>query len=150
MTTFIGTYTAKIDDKGRLVFPSPLKGMLPEGSDTRFVVKKDLFEDCLEMYTFEAWEKQSEAVRSRLNIFNPDHAKFWREYMRNRDVVSPDPKFGRISISKTLLDMIGVNKEVVFSGNDYKIEIWAKEKFEASALSNDEFVAIAEKLPESR
>lgn len=150
MVTFIGSYTAKLDDKGRLVFPSPLKNMLPEGSDMRFVIKKDIFEDCLEMYTFAEWERQSEEVRSRLNMFNEDHARFWRAYMRDRDVVEPDAKFGRITISKELLGRIGVTKEVVFSGNDFKIEIWAKEKFDASSISNDEFIAIAGKLPAAR
>ena len=66
--------------------------------------------------------------------------------MRGRDVVEPDPKFSRISIDRKLLGSIGVNKEVVFSGNDFKIEIWAKENYEASALSNEEFIAIAESL----
>ena len=116
----------------------------------RFVIKKDIFEDCLEMYTFAEWERQSEDVRSRLNMFNEDHARFWRAYMRDRDVVEPDAKFGRITISKELLGRIGVTKEVVFSGNDFKIEIWAKEKFDASSISNDEFIAIAGKLPAAR
>ena len=150
MVTFIGEYSSKIDDKGRLVFPSALKGQMPAGSDMRFVVKKDIFADCLEMYTIEEWERQSSDVMSRLNFFNEDHARFWRAYMRDRDVVEPDAKFGRISISKELLERIGATKEVVFSGNDYKIEIWAKEKYEASRISNEEFIAIAGKLPESR
>ena len=150
MVTFIGNYTSKIDDKGRLVFPAPLKGMMPEGGDMRFVIKKDIFADCLEMYTFEEWERQSAEVKSRLNFFNEEHARFWRAYMRDRDIVEPDAKFGRISISKELLDRIGATREVVFSGNDYKIEIWAKEKYEDSRISNDEFVAIAGRLPESR
>ena len=150
MVTFIGEYSSKIDDKGRLVFPSALKGQMPAGSDMRFVVKKDTFADCLEMYTIEEWERQSSDVMSRLNFFNEDHARFWRAYMRDRDVVEPDAKFGRISISKELLERIGATKEVVFSGNDYKIEIWAKEKYEASRISNEEFIALAGKLPETR
>lgn len=113
----------------------------------RFVVKKNLFEPCLEMYTFEEWKRQSSEVMSSLDLtFNRQHATFWREYMRDRDIVEPDAKFGRISIRAKLLAAIGVNKEVVFSGNDFKIEIWAKEKFEASALSEEEFIAIAESL----
>lgn len=150
MITFIGEYSSKLDDKGRLVFPSALKGQMPAGSDMRFVVKKDIFTDCLEMYTIEEWERQSSDVKSRLNFFNEDHARFWRAYMRDRDIVEPDAKFGRISISKELLDRIGATKEVVFSGNDYKIEIWAKERYEASRISNEEFIAIAGKLPETR
>ena len=147
MVTFIGEYTSKVDDKGRLVFPAPLKGALPPESDMRFVIKKNLFEPCLEMYTYEEWEKQSNEVKYSLDLtFNRQHATFWREYMRDRDIVEPDAKVGRISISRKLLDSINVNKEVVFSGNDFKIEIWAKEKFEESRLSNDEFIAIAESL----
>ena len=149
MVTFIGEYTARLDDKGRLVFPSALTAAMPKGSDMRFVVKKDLFEPCLMMYTLEEWTRQSEHVKDSLDLtFNRKHALFWREYMRDRDVVEPDPKFGRISISRKLLDTIGVGKEVVFSGNDFRIEIWAKEKFEESRISNDEIIAIAESLSE--
>ena len=146
MVTFIGEYTSKIDDKGRMVFPAPLKGMLPPGSDMRFVIKKDLFEPCLQMYTLEEWEHTSAEVKSKLNFFNRQHAIFWREYMRDRDVVEPDAKLGRITVSRKLLDAIGVTKEVVFSGNDFKIEIWAKEEFEKQRVPNEEYIAIAESL----
>lgn len=143
MNTFIGEYTVKIDDKGRMVFPSAFKSLMPADGDMRFVIKKDIFEDCLEMYTFEEWERQSSAVKSRLNFFNRDHAMFWREYMRDRAIVEPDGKVGRISVPKKLLEAIGVNKEVVFSGNDYKIEIWAREKFEAARISNEQYISLA-------
>ena len=146
MVKFIGEHIAKIDDKGRVVFPAALKSMVPDGADMRFVVKKDIFEDCLEMFTFEEWERRSEEVKSKLNFFNREHAMFWREYMRNRAIVEPDAKVGRITIPVKLLEAIGVMKEVVFSGNDHKIEIWAKEKYEESAISNEEYIAIAAKL----
>ena len=143
---FIGEYTAKLDDKGRVVFPAAFKSVAAGEGDLRFVVRKDIFADCLEMYSYPEWERQSEAVRSKLNFFNKEHAAFWREYMRNRALVEPDPKLGRIGIPAKLLEQIGVTKEVVFSGNDYKIEIWAKEKYELSAISNEDYVAIADKL----
>ena len=143
MNTFIGEYTVKIDDKGRMVFPSAFKSLMPADGDMRFVIKKDIFEDCLEMYTFEEWERQSSEVKSRLNFFNRDHAMFWREYMRDRAIVEPDGKVGRISVPKKLLEAIGVNKEVVFSGNDYKIEIWAREKFEETRISNEQYISLA-------
>ena len=150
MVTFYGKYTSKLDDKGRLVLPAPLKGVLPEGGDMRFVVRKDIFEDCLEMYTYEEWERQAAEVRARLNFFNVEHATFWRAYMRDCVIVEPDAKFGRISISKELLDLIGVQKEVEFVGNGFKIEVWARERYEASKISNERFVNIAGKLPAAR
>lgn len=146
MTNFIGEYKAKVDDKGRLVFPSAFKNLLSESSDRKFVIKKDLFENCLEMYTYEEWVKQSEEVKSRLNFFNREHAKFWRRYMRNRAIVEPDAKIGRITIPKELLESINVHKEVVFSGNDYKIEIWASENYYDAELTDEEYIAIAGKL----
>ncbi|MBQ8812488.1 MAG: protein mraZ [Bacteroidales bacterium] len=147
MIKFIGEYNGKVDDKGRVILPAAFKSIMPVDGDMRFVVRKDIFEDCLEMYTFAEWERQSELVRSRLNItFNEKHARFWRAYMHNTAMVEPDAKFGRLSIPKKLLELIGVTKEVVFSGNDHKIEIWAKEKFESGIISNEEFVSIADML----
>ena len=78
MAEFIGKYAAKVDDKGRVVFPSSFKALL-SSDDMRLVVKKDIFEDCLEMYTYSEWVNQAEAVRNKLNFFNKAHAMFWRE-----------------------------------------------------------------------
>lgn len=146
MVTFIGKYTSKVDDRGRLVFPAPFKGAVSPGSDLRFVIKKSLYDNCLEMWSYAEWERESDKIRESLDFFNPEHVKFWREYMRDCDVVEPDAKLGRISISRYLLDAIGVDKEVVFFGINFKIEIWAREKFESSQVSKEDYVAIAKSL----
>ncbi|MCQ2157490.1 MAG: hypothetical protein MJY53_03765 [Bacteroidales bacterium] len=146
MVTFIGKYNSKVDDKGRLVFPSPFKGAVPPGSDMRFVIKKSLYDDCLEMWSYEEWEREAEKIREGLDFFNPQHVQFWREYMRDCDVVEPDAKLGRISISRYLLDAISVTKDVVFFGVNFKIEIWAAEKFGDSKVSKEDYVAIAQSL----
>ena len=146
MVTFIGKYNAKVDDKGRMVFPAPFKGSVPPESDMRFVIKKSLYDNCLEMWPYGEWERETEKIRQGLDFFNPDHNKFWREYLRDCDVVEPDARLGRISISKYLLDAIGVTKDVVFFGVNFKIEIWARENFEESKISQEEYVAIARSL----
>lgn len=147
MVKFIGEYNVKVDDKGRLIFPAAFKSLLPADNDKTMVVRKENFSNCLEMFTLEEWNHQSEKLREKLNpSFNERHAKFWRAYMHNCAMVEPDPKLGRITIPKKLLELIGVTKEVVFSGNDYKIEIWAKENFESSVISNEEFLSIAGEL----
>lgn len=145
MIKFIGEHTAKIDDKGRLVLPSAFKSIMSDGGnqDMRLVIKKDIYEACLVMYTYEEWSRESEELKSSLNFFNREHEMFWRQYMRDRALVEPDGKLGRISIPKKLLDAIGVQKEVVFYGSDHKIEIWAKENFASSEISNEDFVSLA-------
>ncbi len=146
MIKFIGEYSAKIDDKGRVVFPSPLKSMILSQDDQRFVIKKDLFFNCLEMYTYQEWIRASEEVKSRLNFFKKEHALFWREFMRDRAIVEPDQKLGRISIPKRLLEEIGVDKEVLFAGNDHKIEIWAKENYKNEQLPGSAYSELAQKI----
>ncbi len=146
MIKFIGEHTAKIDDKGRVVFPSSLKSLLLPESDQRFVIKKDLFFNCLEMYTYQEWIRESEEVKTRLNFFNKEHAQFWREFMRDRALVEPDQKLGRISIPKRLLEQIGVDKEVLFAGNDHKIEIWAKESYKQEQLPGRDYSELAQKI----
>jgi len=145
---FIGEYKAKVDDKGRVVLPSAFKSCPDTDQEMKFVVKKSLFSNCLEMYTYQRWEADSEAVRSKLNFFKREHAAFWREYMRDTAEVAPDGKIGRILIPKTLLEKvgIGVGSEVIFSGSNHLIEIWPKDAFEAQKMSSEEFVALAEDI----
>lgn len=146
MIKFIGEYRAKIDDKGRLIFPSAFKALMPKDEPMQFVVRKDVFEDCLEMFTYAEWERQSEEVKAKVDFFNREHAMFWRSYMRNRATVEPDPKLGRITIPKRLLEAIGATKEVVFSGNDHKIEIWSADKYDESEISEDLFISLASNI----
>ena len=148
MVKFIGEYSAKVDDKGRVVFPAPLKAQVPQGEDLRFVVKKDLWEPCLEMFSFSEWERASEELKSKINFLNKEQAAFWREYTRGRAIVEPESKLGRMSIPKTLLDSIGAGKELVFCGSDHKIEVWGKEEFEKSGLDRETFINLAQKLSE--
>ena len=146
MVTFIGTYTAKVDDKGRLVLPAGVRRLMPIGGDMRFVIKKGIFDTCLEMSTYEEWTAEAEDTRSKLDFFNDEHVQFWREYMRGIEVVEPDSKLGRISIPRDLLNAIGVTKEVVFLGIGSKLEVWAKESYETSRITNEKFVSIARSL----
>lgn len=150
MISFIGKYTSRLDEKGRLVFPAPLKGALSPDADTRFVVKKDIFRRCLEMLTYEEWTRETDEMKSRLDFLNPQHARFWSYYTSENYIVRPDDKLGRISIPRELLDYIGATKEVVFSGGVFKIEIWSKEGYEQNQITQDEFIAIAESLSQSR
>ncbi len=149
MVKFIGEYVPKLDDKGRAVVPAAFKnllGKLQPDQEISFVIKKDIFANCLNMFTYEQWNQESEQVRSRLNLFRREDAAWYREYMMDRALVTLDGKVGRIIIPKNLLAKIGADKEIVFSGCDFKIEIWAKENFGNNRLSEEDFTNLTEKL----
>ncbi|MBE6223953.1 MAG: division/cell wall cluster transcriptional repressor MraZ [Bacteroidales bacterium] len=146
MAKFIGEYSVKIDDKGRMIFPSAFKSVFAPEEKIALVVKKDIFENCLQMYTYAQWEEESNQVKAKLNFFRREHSEFWREYMRDRAVVEPDEKLGRITIPKKMLESIGAEKEMIFVGNDHKIEIWSKEQYNKKQMSSDAFIALAESI----
>lgn len=149
MVKFIGEYASKLDDKGRVVVPAAFKNLVAKqnnGEEVSFVIKKDIFANCLNMFTYEQWDQESEQVRSRLNLFRKEDSDWYREYTRDRALVTLDGKVGRIIIPKNLLAKIGVDKEIVFSGSNFKIEIWAKENFGKDRMSEDDFTSLTEKL----
>ena len=149
MVKFIGEYASKLDEKGRVVVPAAFKNLVAKHigeGEISFVIKKDLFANCLNMFTYEQWDQESEQVRSRLNLFRREDAAWYREYMMDRALVTLDGKVGGIIIPKNLLSKIGADKEIVFSGSDFKIEIWAKESFGKDRMSEEEFTNLTEKL----
>ena len=146
MSGFFGKYNAKIDDKGRLVIPSAIKSAVPS-EQMEFVIRKDMYSNCLEMYTRQEWAAMSQAVRSKLDLaFDEDHMRYWRTYMSDTITVIPDARLGRISIPKELLEKAGIGREVIFQGVDYKVEIWAKEELEGGCLTAEEFRSMGKKL----
>jgi MraZ protein len=145
MASFIGDYICKIDTKSRVTMPVAFKKQMPEGAEERFVIKKDIYEKCLILYTIQEWEKQNEALRSELNPYNKEHNRFLREYFRGTAEVAADAN-NRILIPARLLEYAGIEKDLVLSGQDRKIEIWAKETYESKEEKADDFAHLAEKI----
>lgn len=144
MAYFIGDHTCKLDSKGRILFPAALKKQLDKDFD-RFVVKKDLFENCLVLYTSDEWERQNLLIRSRTNPFNKEHNRFLRGFSRGTAEVIFDGS-SRILIPKRLFEVIGVDKEIVLSGQDSKIEIWSKQAYDGLEEDENEFAGLAEQI----
>lgn len=145
MSTFIGDYECKVDEKGRVLFPSSLRRQVASASPDRFVVKKDIYEECLVLYPIEEWERQTEIIRRNTNPYNKEHNLFIREFYRGTAEVTLDSS-GRLLFPKRLLDMVGIGRDIVMAGMNGKIEIWAKEKYEAAQLGSSDFASLAERI----
>lgn len=140
---FVGEYISKLDAKGRVIFPSSLKKQLPEdGQLSTFVLKRDIYEKCLVLYPKSEWDRQASILKHRLNPFNRRHAEFLREFYRGTAEVALDAN-SRILIPKVLLEYISADKDLVFAGMEGKVEIWAKDVYEKSAMTNDDFAEMA-------
>lgn len=145
MAVFIGEHSCKIDSKGRMLLPSSFKKQLPPEAQDKFVVKKDVFENCLVLFPMDEWERQVAIVRAKLNPYNKEHNKFLRGFYRGTAELELDSS-NRLLIPKRLLEVIEAKKELVLAGQDGKIEIWAKEAYDNTELGDDEFANLAEKI----
>jgi len=145
MTSFIGDYVCKVDEKGRMLFPAAFKKQNKSASPDRYVMRKDVFEGCLVLYTTEEWSRQNELIRKNTNPYNREHNRFLREFYRGTAEITLDSS-GRLLIPKRLLDMAGVEKELVLTGQDSRIEIWAKDKYDAHHVDEQAFANLAEKI----
>ena len=145
MTSFIGDYICKVDDKGRMLFPSAFKKQNKSASPDRYVLKKDIFEGCLVLYTMDEWERQNALIRRNTNPYNREHSKFLREFYRGTSELTLDSS-GRLLITKRLLELINAGKELALTGQDSRIEIWAKDAYQAHIADEESFANLAEKI----
>jgi MraZ protein len=145
MATFIGDYTCKVDVKGRIILPMAFKKQMPSDAQDHFVVRKDIFENCLVLYSIEDWNWQLGKIRKRINPYNREHNMFLRNFFKGTAELSLDNN-NRMLVPKKLLDMIGVERDVVLAGQDGRIEIWAADRYDKIDMPAEDFANLAEKL----
>lgn len=143
MRNFIGTYECKIDDKGRLKVPSSLIKQMENFEEKTFVVKRSVFQPCLEVYPMKAWDKLMEKV-NKLNRFIKKNADFIRMFTAGVKTVELDSA-GRLQISKDLTHFAGLTKDIVVTSAGELFEIWDKDAYEKVIATNEEdFASLAE------
>ncbi|MEI8049669.1 MAG: division/cell wall cluster transcriptional repressor MraZ [Bacteroidales bacterium] len=145
MLELIGVQECKVDPKGRLMFPVALKSQLTEILGEGFVIKRSIFQKCLELYPRSQWNKEVKGV-SRLNRFVKKNNDFIRVFMAGVREVQLDTN-GRLLIPKDLVNFGEIKTDVVLASALNMIEIWDKDKYEMSILENQtDFSALAEEV----
>jgi MraZ protein len=145
MVNLIGTYEGKVDAKGRVVLSAALKKQLLPMLQDGFVLKRSVFQPCLELYPMAEWTVLMAQV-NKLNRFVKKNNDFIRRFTAGVKVVELDSS-GRLLIPKDLQVFAGVAKNVVFSSAVNIVEIWDKDKYEKTIEdSADEFADLAEEV----
>jgi MraZ protein len=129
----LGEYDCKLDAKGRMRLPSGLISKLGEEEKHKFVINRG-FEKCLMLYPEAIWNKISGEV-DQLNLYNKKNRDFVRYFYRGATELQMDAA-DRILLPKRLLEYAGIEKEVVLSAYNGRIEIWTKEEYDS--LLDDE------------
>ncbi len=134
---FLGTFTPKLDDKGRLILPAKFRGRLASG----LVATRGL-DRCVFLFPVDEFM----AVHNRLRTA-PLENKQARDYLRNflghaQDEV-PD-KQGRVLLGQPLRDYAGLDRDVAVVGMGARVEVWDAQKWEQYlAEGEDAYAATA-------
>jgi len=130
MTHFIGTFECKADNKGRIMIPISLKKQLSLIIKDEFVIKRAVFNSCLELYPMNEWLLLMKKINS-LNRFNKKNNDFIRRFTAGVKSINID-SLGRLLIPRDLISHAKIQKDIVLSSAVNILEIWDKELYEAS------------------
>jgi MraZ protein len=137
---FLGTYSPRLDEKGRLFLPAKFRDELAAG----LVITKGQ-ERCLYVFAEAEFGRLTERLREA-----PLTAKGARDYSRvffasAHDEV-PD-KQGRVTVPAPLREYAGLNRDCVVIGANTRVEIWDADAWrDYLAASEDQFSSLSEEV----
>jgi MraZ protein len=97
------------------MLPAPLKKQISSVISDGFVVKRSVFNKCLEIHPMSEWNKIVNQV-NQLNRFIKKNNDFIRSYMSGLKIVNLDSS-SRILIPKDLIVFAGLEKQIVLSSS---------------------------------
>ncbi|MGK0252967.1 MAG: MraZ protein [Mariniflexile sp.] len=129
-----------MDAKGRLMMPAPLKKQLASVLPDGFVLRRSVFQKCLELYPMSEWQVLMQKI-NKLNKFKKKNNDFIRRFTAGVKMVEVDVN-GRLLIPKDLTVFANISKDIVITSAINIIEIWDKDLYEQAI--NDATVDFAD------
>lgn len=130
---FMGTFTPKLDEKGRLILPAKFRDRLAEG-----VVITRGQERCLVVWPEDVFSAEAARVMAQPRELRGTR-DVTRSFFSGADSGTPD-KQGRIAIAPLLRAYAGLEKDVAVIGVGDRLEIWDQARWlEYDAETADKF-----------
>ena len=120
---FMGEYNHTIDTKGRMIIPAKIREQLGDLCN----VTKGL-DNCLAIYTEEAWKKISTALQSQSST--KASVRALKRFVFGSAAELEYDKQGRVLIPVPLREYASLDKQAVIVGAGDHVEIWSREKFD--------------------
>lgn len=139
----IGKYSARVDEKNRLIVPAKLRQELGDVFYVTFGV--NCGHSCLTAYTAAEWKTLSDNYNA-LSI--SQRAGATSLIFMNATECTPDKQF-RFSLTPFLMEYAGISREVMIVGRAGQAEIWDAEefrRFEQENLTPEKLLASLEAI----
>lgn len=121
MTAFFGTFTNKVDSKGRISVPAPFRAVIQARGRTSVAIHPSLFEPCLEGAGYDRFEKLlGDVADSFVPSAQDEAAELIMEDLREL----PFDGEGRIVLPGEFIIKAGLKDQAAFVGRGWKFQIW--------------------------
>lgn len=114
---FLGTYTPRLDDKGRLILPAKFRPQFAPG----LVMTKGQ-ERCLFLLPLDEFRRMHDRL-SRAPVTSKQARDYLRVFLSGASDEQPDRQ-GRVSIPPMLRRYAGLDRDVAVIGAGTRVEIW--------------------------
>ena len=143
MALILGKEYCKVDSNGRFKFPIALKRQL-EAEDGRFVIRRSVYAECLELWTYASFRDEVEKLQGLLNPYRQEDREVLRK-LTEGNIIELDSN-DRLLVPAEQKHVIAKAKEIVLQSTGKFIELWGRETYEKMNQSSRDFAAKAEAL----
>ena len=141
---FYGEYEHTIDRKGRLIIPAKFRQAFKDHDVKSLFLTRGL-DGCLFVFTESEW-RVAESRFKQIPFTKGEGRKFNRLFFSGATEVSVD-RLGRLLVPKSLKDFAHIKQDVMIVGVSNRIEIWAKEQWQAFYQNSQQsFEEVAERV----
>ncbi|MFC8921554.1 division/cell wall cluster transcriptional repressor MraZ [Cellulosimicrobium sp. CUA-896] len=119
----LGTFTPRLDDKGRLILPAKFRPRLAPG-----LVMTRGQERCLFLLPMDEFRRMYDQIR-QAPVTSKQARDYLRVFLSGASDEIPD-KQGRVSIPAPLRAYAGLDRDVAVIGAGTRVEIWDAEAWE--------------------
>ena len=127
----LGTYTPKIDAKGRMALPAKFRSQLGQG-----LVMARGQERCVYLLTFDEFRRIASQIQ-RVSVGNKAAREYLRVFLSGAVDQQPD-KQGRVLVPQMLRDYANLGSDVVVIGVGTRAELWNKDTWESYLAEKEE------------
>ncbi|EYT53857.1 cell division protein MraZ [Leucobacter sp. UCD-THU] len=120
---FLGTFTPRLDEKGRLILPAKFRDELAEG----LVITRGQ-ERCLYVFSESEFAEMHDRIR-QAPVTSKQARDYLRVFLSGAHPETPD-KQSRITIPQALREYAGLDRELAVIGAGSRAEIWDAEAWQ--------------------
>ena len=127
----LGTYTPKIDAKGRVALPAKFRSQLGQG-----LVMARGQERCVYLLPFAEFRRIASQIQ-RTSVGNKAAREYLRVFLSGAVDQEPD-KQGRVVVPQMLRDYANLGSDIVVIGVGTRAELWNKDAWESYLAQKEE------------